>query len=236
MSNISFNGKVIEFNGNRIIYNEPIQLKTVLYGYLYNYFAVADSRNITSTDDWVVPESSDFDNLITAVGSNSAYKLRETGTEHWVDSGGTNDFGFNARGSGYGGGDSFNGIKEECYFRTLTMGFFGFTSYYITYTFTDMLSNFRTEGDTGGDSVRLKKISTTLLDGDTGTYTGNDGTVYPTICIGDVEWLSCDLAETQYRNLDVIPTVTDDTTWYSLSTGSTGAKCAYNNDESYVFV
>jgi hypothetical protein len=51
----------------------------------------------------------------------------------------------------------------------------------------------------------LLKDSTTLSHGQTGTYIGNDGKVYNTICIGTQEWLSQDLQETKYRNGSIIP-------------------------------
>jgi uncharacterized protein (TIGR02145 family) len=51
-----------------------------------------------------------------------------------------------------------------------------------------------------GLSVRFVKTSTTLTDGQSGTYTGNDGKVYRTICIGTQEWLADNLNETKYRN------------------------------------
>ncbi|MBN2103812.1 fibrobacter succinogenes major paralogous domain-containing protein [bacterium] len=62
-----------------------------------------------------------------------------------------------------------------------------------------------------------------------GTMTGNDGTTYKTVKIGNQWWMAENLKETQYRNSDVIPNVTDNTAWSGLSTG---ARCAYNNNES----
>jgi len=78
-----------------------------------------------------------------------------------------------------------------------------------------------------GLALRPLKDSTTLTHGQTGIYTGNDGKVYRTICIGTQEWLACNLAETKYRNLDDIPEVTDNDDWVALTTG---ALCAYDND------
>jgi hypothetical protein len=78
-----------------------------------------------------------------------------------------------------------------------------------------------------GYSIRLIKDATTLTHGQKGTYVGNDGRVYNTICIGTQEWLSENLAETKYRDGSAIPEVTDNTAWAALSTG---ALCAYNND------
>ena len=82
---------------------------------------------------------------------------------------------------------------------------------------------------TQGSAVRLVKNYTSLSDGETGTYTGNDGKIYRTICIGTQEWLADNLVETKYRNGDLIPEVTDNSTWAGLSDG---ARCSYDNTES----
>ena len=78
-----------------------------------------------------------------------------------------------------------------------------------------------------GYSVRPIKNLTTLSHGETGTYTGNDGKIYRTICIGTQEILADNLAETKYRDGSDIPIVTDNAAWAALTTG---ARCAYDND------
>ena len=90
-----------------------------------------------------------------------------------------------------------------------------------------------------GTTIRLIKDVTTLSHGQTGTYTGNDGRVYRTICIGTQEWLADNLCETRYRNGDWIDgfnngiyTPISNSTWGSLTTG---ALCAYDDiiDNAY---
>ena len=61
------------------------------------------------------------------------------------------------------------------------------------------------------------------------TMTGNDGTVYKTVKIGDQWWMAENLRETQYRNLDGIPEITNTSVWGGLETG---ARCVYDNEES----
>ena len=78
-----------------------------------------------------------------------------------------------------------------------------------------------------GLTIRLIKNSTTLSDGETGTYVGNDGKVYRTICIGTQEYIADSLAETKYSNGESITEVTDNAAWAALTTE---AMCAYNND------
>jgi len=94
---------------------------------------------------------------------------------------------------------------------------------------SDDVQSFLSDNPKVGKSIRLVKDSTTLTDGQEGTYTGNDGKVYRTICIGTHEWLADNLKETKYRNGDIISVITDDYQWSQLTTG---ARCAYNNNET----
>lgn len=56
-----------------------------------------------------------------------------------------------------------------------------------------------------------------------------DGNTYPTVRIGDQEWVAENLRVTHYRNGEVIPNVTDNPTWIVLTTG---AYRWYNNNET----
>ena len=64
----------------------------------------------------------------------------------------------------------------------------------------------------------------------TGTLTDIDGNVYKTVKIGNQWWMAENLKATHYRNGVAIPNITSSTEWESLSTG---AYCAYSNNESY---
>ena len=61
------------------------------------------------------------------------------------------------------------------------------------------------------------------------TMTGNDSKVYKTVKIGNQWWMAENLRETEYRNHDGIPEITSSSIW---SGRETGARCAYNNNES----
>jgi uncharacterized protein (TIGR02145 family) len=56
-----------------------------------------------------------------------------------------------------------------------------------------------------------------------------DGNAYPTVRIGNQEWMAQNLHVTHYSNGDYIPNVTDNTAWSGLTTG---ARCYYNNDST----
>jgi uncharacterized protein (TIGR02145 family) len=62
-----------------------------------------------------------------------------------------------------------------------------------------------------------------------GSMTDQDGNTYKTITIGTQEWMAENLKASHYRNGDLIPLVTNDSTWSGLSTGAT---CWYNIDSA----
>lgn len=206
----------------------------VVYGFRYNWYAMRDSRNIANTG-WHVPTESDWSDLSTELGGDSVAggKLKETGLIHWNDpnTGATNEAGFNARGAGNRINDgTFAGLKsfevwwidkdfgeDEIYGRSLL-----YNSVLFHYSYGSPGTHKK-----HGCSIRLVKDSTELEDGESGTYTGNDGKIYDTICIGTKEWLAENLCETKYRNGDSIPEVTDNAAWAALTSG---AFSAYDND------
>jgi len=81
-------------------------LKYKSYGALYNWYAVADGRNICPIG-WHVPTRDEWKILELFLGNNTdaGGKLKEAGTEHWnsPNVGAVNRSGFNAIGSGYRG-------------------------------------------------------------------------------------------------------------------------------------
>ena len=216
----------------RILYHPKKQLFTPInFGLLYNWWAISDARNIAAAG-WHIPTYTENETLFTYLGGRSVAggKLKATGYDWWnsPNTGATNESGFNLKGNGIrnpiSGG--FTSLK------VLNM-FMSSNEYSSTMQHSSGAANTSESvggiytQKTQGGNPRILKDSTTLSDGQTGTYTGNDGKVYRTICIGDQEWLADNLAETKYRNGDTIPEVTDNAAWAALTTG---ALCAYAND------
>lgn len=197
-------------------------------GLLYNRYVTTDARSVAASG-WHVATSADCNDLVSTVGADGAYKIRDLGTLYWEDGAyGTNVYGLNARGSGertiYGGFGSQNqlwAIWQAAATRSTSI------QYYSDEILTDIFTPSRS-----GLSLRLVKDSTSLTHGQTGTYTGNDGKVYQTICVGSKEWLADNLSETKYANGDAIPEVADDEDWSVLLTG---ALCALGNDWDYAY-
>lgn len=213
-------------------------------GLLYNGYTVLDSRHIANTG-WSFPTNDQMAYLCFTVGGSgvAGTKFRTLNNTDWCKATplGTNETGFSVKGSGW---RSNTGEFLEL-FRTSKI-IFGIQTYadvvhydYINVTYaSNDISGFLNEDFKRGSTIRLVKDSTTLSPGQTGTYVGNDGKTYNTICVDyydgthhTYEWMSENLAETKYRNGDSIPEVTDNTAWAALTTG---ALCAYDNNWNYV--
>lgn len=221
--------------------------KIVKFGYLYNGFVYQDPRILTSSNDWKISGSlyypEDDISVLKSFTSGDTNGLKDINSLYWNNlySGTTNEYGFNARGSGYRFVGSGNIDADNTFFALGDMFVLGEADgYWGGQTFFNDHDNIFGHGsgydDDIGVAIRLSKSGTTLTHGQSGTYVGNDGTIYPTICIGTIEWLACNLAETEYRNHDIIPNAVTNTVWYGYGQTSTGVLCAYNNDINNVFI
>ena len=204
-------------------------VETINYGALYNWYAVTSVKNLANTG-WHVPTEADFLTLVNTIGyayvgaSDQAAKLKEPG--YWTSSLYTGNTAlFNGRGAGVRSNVYF-GFKGYLTLQTATTGTSGYNK---VFTLTNGSQYFSSGSQEKyyGSSVRLVKDSTTLTNGQSGVYFGNDGKIYRTICIGSQEWLADNLWETKYRDNTLIPIQTDGTAWAALTTG---AMCYYNND------
>lgn len=221
---------------NMIIVQEKTEgcITEIKYGLLYNMYAITDERLICA-DGWEIPTDDHFNTLLTYLGGDSVAggKLKETGLEYWdsPNTDATNLVSFNSRGGGARGYTGFFvDIKIRGRIWSITPSNPDFYLYpYLVYEagYSDATIFAQDVYGTEGNSVRPIKTTTSLTHGQTGTYTGNDGKVYRTICIGTQEWLADNLAETIFRDLTPIPEVTDNAAWAALTTAG---MCAYNND------
>lgn len=217
----------------RLIYI-PRKKPSIKYGLLYNWYAATDVRNICNTG-WHIPENSEVVILYNQLGGYqyAGGHLKDFNILYWQSPniGADNLSEFNGRGSGYRKYDlgTFTNIKKSLCLWTKTPNSGSYIEWDIQVN--SAYGYYANRNPKFGASIRPMKDTTTLSDGQTGTYTGNDGKIYRTICIGTQEWLADNLAETKYRNGDTIPEVTDNSAWAALTTG---ALCAYNNDWSNV--
>ena len=98
--------------------------KAAVYGRLYNWYAVADNRNLAPTG-WHIPSRDEWRVLSNFLGGSavSGGKLKETGLTHWLspNTGATNESGFNALPAGLRTPNmSFNALGGSTYWWTST--------------------------------------------------------------------------------------------------------------------
>lgn len=219
--------------------------KIVKYGYLYNWYVTQGTGNSSiiptamESAGWRIPRyTEEATPFINYVGANAAYKIQDSNLVYW---GGintnnpTNSLVFSARGSGKRDTNgNFEGFNSAHRFWIMLSGRqFTITDSNVSQTIS-RIELFSKEGV----SIRLVRPASvseqTQVDGSAcSPYIGNDGTTYPTVKIGVQVWLASNLAETKYRDGSDITTVTNNTTWASLTTS---AKCAYNNDITNIFI
>jgi uncharacterized protein (TIGR02145 family) len=220
------------------VYVVPVPVpESRVYGYLYNGYAANEARGIAASG-WSLPTHLNYIDL-DAYLTNANPECKEVGTLYWLGSNGTNTAKYNARGSGnrnYSSGN-YDNIKSLCQLWTSTVLSSTYRTEQFEKTGNDITLNVAPNIKTGA-AIRLIKDFTTLSNGESGTYTGNDGKIYRTICIGTQEWLADNLAETKYADGSWIPGFNNGVytpitagSWAALTTG---ALCAYDNDPDNV--
>ena len=222
----------------RLIFRTRKSIYTsIKYGALYNWYAATDVRNIAGTG-WHLATRSEHLAIGTYLGGNSVAggKMKETGNTYWITNvGATNESKYNGKGSGRREGTSGIFIDLQSKLSIMIDFLDSPTELWSMSLYKENATlAFPLLPKSAGQSIRLMKDTTTLLNGETGNYIGNDGKVYRTICIGTQEWLADNLNETKYRNGDWINgfnggvyTPIDNSTWSSLTTE---AMCYYNDD------
>lgn len=78
------------------------ELNTAVYGYLYNWYAVNNSKNLAPTG-WHIPSKAEWQVLIDFLGGNVAAtdKMKDAGSTHWdINNTANNSSGFTALGAG----------------------------------------------------------------------------------------------------------------------------------------
>jgi uncharacterized protein (TIGR02145 family) len=97
--------------------NDPSNVET--YGLFYNFYAVADARNI-APEGWHVPSDGEWTTLVNYLGGNPGGKLKEAGYDHWnpPNDGATNETGFTALPAGvrHYSNASYGGMGGNTYF------------------------------------------------------------------------------------------------------------------------
>lgn len=226
-------GQLFFVNAQKITVQGGTQPVTL--GWLYNYRALEDVRGIGNSG-FVFPNFSHWYNLRTFLGGAGAGGSMKENTFDWwnaPNTGATNSSGFTARGGGWREASvgSFGFLKHRgaywCF--KYAGGSQGYEFYLLSNSAT--LSYYAFRGFRQGLSARLCNPSTVNPEGSMNVYVGNDGRSYQTKVYNGIEWMLENLAETEFANGDPIPLVVDNATWI---TTNSAARCAFDNDQSFV--
>lgn len=89
-----------------------------VYGRLYNWYAVNDSRNV-APEGWHVPSHAEWQTLVWYLASDAGGKMKEADTAHWAspNTGATNESGFTALPAGMCGYQGlYIGMPQQTWF------------------------------------------------------------------------------------------------------------------------
>lgn len=236
LSQLIVDGSLSQLKVDGTISFNEVTHSNILYGLLYNGYAVNDARGLAPTG-WHIPTYDEVQTLITAIGGiANGGTLKEDGTDHWQspNTGATNSTGLTILPNGRRNGNlaEFEYLGTAVYIWNSTIS----ESSYLGYWYLDYNSgNVTNSTGLAFDAVCYLfqgKAIRCIRDTDSGWTIGEavmdyDGNVYTTVKIESQVWLVQNLAVTHYRNGDVISEVADAIAWRDLTTG---ALCAYNND------
>jgi len=205
-------------------------------GLLYNWFVGNDLRNICA-EGWDILTYAQCISISTFLGGNSIAggKLKQTALTFWQtpNSGANNTAKTNLRGSGQrqsNGTFSGRNLENYCWCKD---GYSPTMANVYNASYGDTIWSNVTGNKKNGHSLRPYKLVTTLSEGQSGVYYGNNGNVYRTICVAGFEILADNLAETLWRDGTPISEVTIAASWAALSDS---AMCAYDNNWAYVYL
>lgn len=201
----------------------------IKYGNLFNWFCVADARNIAPVG-FHVPSRAETNIRISYLGGATLAggKCKLQGLEFWQspNTGATNEAGMGLKGVG----------ERRSLFQSLNQYYRHWTATSLTSAFAyESQISYNSTADTVTAAAKYFGQPLSFIKDDStevSTVTGNDGKIYNCVKIGTQVWTVGPSAETKFRNGDTIPNVTDQTTWNSLTTP---AMCYYNNDQSNSF-
>lgn len=129
-----------------------------IYGYLYNWPAVADPRGLCPSG-WHVPTDTEWETMISTLGSDAGGRMKSIGTTLWAapNTGATNESGFSALPGGIRSEQgSFGGLNQAANFWSSTqVTEYGAWSRVLTFTNATVSRN--DHGKKSGVSVRCIK-------------------------------------------------------------------------------
>lgn len=202
---------------------------TGTYGRLYNTYAI--DNPLLPPVGWHIPQKSELETLIVNCGYSylAGGRLKERTTLHWLSPnyGATDLYGFTLLPSGcraFTG--EFEYLTRYCYIGQKSDEITWDDHITVGYS-VESTGIYSSSYKTNGFCVRCIKDDSV----DPLSVSDYDGNVYRTVKIGNQVWMAQNYKCTKYNDGTIIPNITSNTEWAALTTG---AMCAYDNDENNV--
>jgi hypothetical protein len=225
----------IEAIGKVVSNEHSTSIPPVKFGLLYNGFAAVAATTFLK-DGWFVATEYDLLDLDSYLGGISVAggKLKSLSSQYWSspNTAATNEYFMNWKGSGQR--EYLTGLFTQFLERNFiwSSSDFGSSSVYFRqarYNNAGLLRG--TSPKNQGGSIIPCRAADGIADGVKNTYIGNNGRIYRTVTLMQLEWLADPLAETKFNDGTEIPEITDDSAWLN---STSPALCAFNNDWSNV--
>ena len=202
----------------------------ILNGRLYNGYAVL---GLAPYPDLSIPTDTEWNTLESYISSlDSGQEAEVLKAMFGWDTGyeGTDKYHFSAVGAGVRGPTgNFNSIETGTFFWTSTDS--GVGVYSRQFNIADTIGRINSDKNNGYSIRMIVNLSSDFaVNG--GTYNDDEGNTYDIRKIGTQYWLVQNWASSLDGAGSPISEITDNSTW---AADTTGAMCAYNNDNSYIY-
>jgi uncharacterized protein (TIGR02145 family) len=217
------NGQLFFRQAAQIVFDTYIPTK---FGIIYNVFALTDSRNICPAGCRLFDRDLDYFPLLSFLGGESVAGglLKSTNSQFWSspNTGATDMYNFSIRGSGF---RTSSGLFQS--FKALSYIFLGVKGGDPRYSIASYTANSLPYSSNVSYKIGLSCRWVVEEPDGSGFVTGNDGRKYATVVINGKTFTRDTIAETKFRNGDIIPLMSTNSTWGS----ATSAGCCYPNDD-----
>nr|WP_321356633.1 FISUMP domain-containing protein [uncultured Draconibacterium sp.] len=204
---------------------------------LYNWWAAMHASKITSSDDWYIPTRTQVDTMRTYLAgigvTGGAFKSVDVGEWEEPNVGALDSYGVGVVGAGTRSkynGDYSNYLSNANFWTSTSIDAIKCYWAFGLNTVGDVIAGSGSAFKNSPSSVLIFRDAPGVADGTIGSYVGNDGREYVSVCFNE-KYMVFQIQETMYRDGTVIPYVPVDADWVALEAAAEAGVCVANGQE-----